>query len=66
MKIIFTGGSGRFGKVFRKKTMLKNIIFPSKKELDIITLDSVKKYLSKKKPQILIHVDWFIKTNEYS
>ena len=55
MKIIFTGGSGRFGKVFRKKTMLKNIIFPSKKELDIINLDSVKKYLSKKKPQILIH-----------
>ena len=55
MKIIFTGGSGRFGKVFQKKTMLKNIIFPSKKELDIINLDSVKKYLSKKKPQILIH-----------
>tara|TARA_B100001057_G_scaffold500613_1_gene616665 strand:+ start:1204 stop:1911 length:708 start_codon:yes stop_codon:yes gene_type:complete len=55
MKIIFTGGSGRFGEVFKKKTNFKNIIFPSKKEFNILNLKQIQKYLSKKKPDILIH-----------
>ena len=55
MKIIFTGGSGRFGKVFKKKTKFKNIIFPSKKELNILNFKQIQKYLSKRKPDILIH-----------
>jgi dTDP-4-dehydrorhamnose reductase len=55
MKIVFTGGSGRFGKVFRKKTTFKNIFFPSSKELNILDLISIDKYLSKKKIDILIH-----------
>ena len=55
MKIIFTGGSGRFGKVFKKRTNLKNIFFPKKKDLNILNLKQIHKYLSKKKPDILIH-----------
>ena len=55
MKIVFTGGSGRFGQVFKKKTNLKDISFPSKKELDILKVSQIENYLSKKKPTILIH-----------
>ena len=49
MKIIFTGGSGRFGKVFKSKSKLKNVEFPTKKEFNILDPKSIKKYLSKKK-----------------
>ena len=55
MKIVFTGGSGRFGKIFKSKTKLKNVFYPNKKELNILNISSIKKYLSKKKPKIVIH-----------
>jgi dTDP-4-dehydrorhamnose reductase len=55
MKIVFTGGNGRFGSVFKNKTKLKNIIFPSKKELDILNPKKILNYLKKNKPKIIIH-----------
>ena len=55
MKIIFTGGSGRFGKIFKSKTRLKNILYPKKKDLNILNVSSIRKYLLKKKPNIIIH-----------
>lgn len=55
MKIIFTGGSGRFGEVFKKKTIFKDILFPTKKELDILNFKQIQQYLFKNKPDILIH-----------
>ena len=55
MKIIFTGGSGRFGKKFKNKTNIKNILYPNSKELDITNYNSVKKYLTKTKPKVIIH-----------
>ena len=55
MRIIFTGGSGRFGQVFKKKTNLKDIIFPSRKELNILKVKQIETYLLKKKPTVLIH-----------
>ncbi len=55
MNIVFTGGNGRFGKIFQEKTKLKNIFFPSKKEFNILNLNSIKKYLIKKKIKIVIH-----------
>ena len=55
MKVIFTGGSGRFGKIFREKTKIKHIFFPNKKELNILDINSINKYLSKVKPKVLIH-----------
>tara|TARA_B100000963_G_scaffold57017_1_gene45066 strand:- start:2112 stop:2822 length:711 start_codon:yes stop_codon:yes gene_type:complete len=54
-KIIFTGGTGRFAKIFRNIKHNYKIKYPSKKELNIESLNSVTKYLSKNKPDYLIH-----------
>ena len=53
--IVVTGGSGRFGKVLKKKTN-KKYLFPSKDELNILKTNSIIKYLKKKKPKYLIHL----------
>ena len=55
MKIIFLGGNGRFGKVFKKVSKIKNILYPNKKKLNILNISSIKNYLVKNKPKILIH-----------
>ena len=55
MKIILTGGSGRFGKIFQTKTNLKNVIYPSKKQLNILNIRSIQKYFKKNKPDVIIH-----------
>ena len=54
-KIIFIGGSGRFGKIFKSTYSLKNILYPTKKDLDIHNYNSIKKFLKKAKPKIVIH-----------
>ena len=57
-RIVFTGGSGRFGKVFKeneKKTNF-NFFFPKKKELNILNIKSIEKYLKIKKPKYLVHL----------
>ena len=54
-KIVVTGGSGRFGKVL-KDNVDKNYYFPNKKELNILKLNSIIKYLKKVKPRYLIHL----------
>ena len=54
-KIVFTGGSGRFAKVFKKLKHRYKIEYPSKKQLNIENFDSVLKYLNKKSPDYLIH-----------
>ena len=54
-KIIFTGSSGRFGKIFKSTYSLKNVFYPTKKDLDINNYISVKKFLKKIKPKIIIH-----------
>ena len=57
-RIVITGGSGRFGKVinrdFDKKKYL--IYFPTKTNLNILKINSIKKYLKSKKPNYLIHL----------
>ena len=55
-KIIVTGGSGRFGKIL-KKISNKNYNFPNKKELNIMSLNSIERYLKKRKAKILIHLN---------
>ena len=54
-KIVITGGGGRFAHVLKKNNKKLNILYPGKKELDILDLNSIKKYLKKNKPQYLIH-----------
>ena len=54
-KIVITGGDGRFAKVLKKDNKQLNILYPGKKELNILDLNSIKKFLKKNKPQYLIH-----------
>ena len=57
-KIVFTGGTGRFGKIFKEKeknTKFK-FYFPSRKKLNILNINSVVRYLKNKKPKYLIHL----------
>ena len=54
-KIVFTGGSGRFGQVFKKIQTKEKIYFPKKQQLNIENFESIKKYLNKINPTYLIH-----------
>ena len=54
-KILFTGGSGRFGKVFKKYYNSSNYFYPTSKELDICNIKSIERFFRKKKPKLVIH-----------
>ena len=54
-KIIITGGEGRFAQVLKKSKHNLNISFPSKNELNIQKISSIKNYIKKNKPRYLIH-----------
>ncbi len=54
-KIVVTGGSGRFGKTLYS-SVGQNFLFPKKKNLNILSLNSIEKYLKKTKPKFLIHL----------
>jgi dTDP-4-dehydrorhamnose reductase len=53
--ILVTGGDGRFAKVLRKKNILLNLYFASKKECNILILKSLEKIIKKIKPKLIIH-----------
>ena len=55
-KIVVTGGTGRFGKVLKNYDSKKIYLFPTKKELNILKINSIKKYLKNTKPKYLIHL----------
>ena len=55
-KIVITGGTGRFGEELKKVKSKYNLFFPKKTELNILKLNSIKKYLKSKKPKYLIHL----------
>ena len=54
-KILVTGGDGRFAKILRNKNKKLNLIFCSKKKLDILSIKSIKKNFDKHKPKIIFH-----------
>ena len=54
-KILVTGGDGRFAKVLKNKNKKLNLIFCSKKQLDILNLKSIKKKIEQHKPKIIFH-----------
>lgn len=54
-KIIMTGGSGRFAKIFKKIKNDYKIYYPNKNTLNIKKINSIKKYVQKIKPEYLIH-----------
>jgi len=55
-KIVFTGGSGRFGSIIKTVSSKYKLLFPSKKELDITNLKNIKKYFQKSKPNYVVHM----------
>ena len=54
-KIVVTGGEGRFAQILKKSNHRLKILFPSKKTLDILNINSIQKYLKKTKPKYLLH-----------
>ena len=55
-KIIVTGGTGRFGSVLKNFNTKYKILFPTKNQLNILKLSSIRLYLKKNKPNYLIHL----------
>ena len=55
-KIVVTGGSGRFAQSLKKIKSKYNFIYPSTKSLNIINLNSIKKFLKKEKPSSVLHL----------
>ena len=55
-KIVVTGGSGRFAQSLKKIKSKYNFIYPSTKSLNIIYLNSIKKFLKKEKPSSVLHL----------
>lgn len=54
-KIIVTGGNGRFAQVLKKENKKFNILFPSKKNFNILKINSMRKYIKKNKPKYIMH-----------
>ena len=55
-KIVVTGGTGRFSYSLKRIKSKYSFIYPSKKQLNILNVNSIKKYLTKNKPQSLLHL----------
>jgi GDP-L-fucose synthase len=58
MKIIITGGSGMVGKnliYFLNNNTNHQLLYPSSSELNLLNFSSVKCYIKKEKPEIIIH-----------
>ncbi len=55
-KILVTGGDGRFGNILKKKNKKLNLIFKSKKQLNILNYNLLEKKIKLIKPKIVLHV----------
>ena len=55
-KIVITGGTGRFGQILKSLKTKNKLYFPKRNQLNITKLNSIRKYLKKTKPNILIHM----------
>ena len=55
MKIVVSGGNGRFANVLKRSVNSKNYYFPSKSQMNILKIKSLEKYLKLKKPKYFIH-----------
>ena len=55
-KIVVTGGSGRFAQSLKKTKSKYKFIYPKKNQLNIINLNSIKRYLKKNNPASVLHL----------
>ena len=49
LKILVTGGEGRFAKVLKKNNKKLVLVFKTKKELDILNINSINRCIKKEK-----------------
>ena len=55
-KILFTGGSGKFGQVFKRfNSKKKNIFYPTSNIFDVTNIKKMEKFIKKIKPKFIIH-----------
>ncbi|MDC0521699.1 sugar nucleotide-binding protein [Candidatus Pelagibacter sp.] len=54
-KILVTGGDGRFAKILKEKNLKLNLCFATKKECNILSLNSLTKIIKKVRPKIVLH-----------
>ena len=54
-KILVTGGDGRFAKILKKNNRNLNLFFATKKQCNILKLNSLEKIIKKIKPRIIMH-----------
>ncbi len=55
MKILVTGGGGRFAKVLKEKNKVLNLFFLDKKKCNILSIKSIEAAVKKIKPKIILH-----------
>ncbi len=56
VKILVTGSDSRFGNILKKTKSNHNLIFKNKKQLNILSLSSIRRNLKKFKPKYLLHL----------
>ena len=54
-KILVTGGDGRFARLLKNKNKKLNLVFKSKKHLNILKISSIEKCIKEEKPKIILH-----------
>ena len=57
-KILITGGSGRFGKIFKKESgkYKYHFLFPGRKKFNILNIRNMGQYIETNRPKYLIHL----------
>ena len=65
-KILVTGGDGRFAKILKDKNKKINLVFCSKKQLDILSIKSIKENFLKHKPKLIFHCAGLSRAYGYS
>ena len=55
-KILVTGGEGRFAKILKNKKSKYKFIFRSKKQLNILSINSIKNNIKKLKPNYILNL----------
>ena len=63
-KILITGGTGRFGNHLKYIATNHKLFFPTKKQFNILNVNSMLKYFEKIKPDIVIHLAGFSRPME--
>jgi dTDP-4-dehydrorhamnose reductase len=54
-RILITGGSGNLGKKIIDSNLFKNIYYPTSRQINILNVKKLKKFIKKKKINLIIH-----------